>query len=160
MLVQLLQFVDNMSIDEKLYWRVNGKAPGEVFEVSWNRNAKPKSWRIKKMGAEQEMFFNTSEADLALTAMGVDIMDIERQLGVSVLTQAVFADMVLNGARQLFGAEVVERSVEDTKAFLNAVSQMARSHAGGPAAASEAVKSQETTARKKSHLRLVADKLH
>jgi hypothetical protein len=61
--------------------------------------------------------------------------------------------MVMQAAMKLFGAEVVSRSINDTRAFLASVSEMAQMHAGAkPSAVSPAPQ--------RPHLKLVTEKLH
>jgi hypothetical protein len=61
-----------------------------------------------------------------LPALGLEAEDLDRHIGASILTQATYADMVLTSARQLFGADVVARSIDDTRVFLDALSATAR----------------------------------
>lgn len=112
-----MEFIDNLSIDDKLFWKVG------ATEIYWTRASRPSSWGIKIDG--DKLLYNRAAFEEILRANRVDLRDFERQLGVSVLTQAVFGDMVIKGAIVLFGKDVVERSVEDTRAFLNSVSAMA-----------------------------------
>jgi hypothetical protein len=154
MLGQLLDFINNLSIDEKLYWRVSSATDKHTgYEIFWRRAERPRPWSLKRKGAETAEAFATKDFAQALADAGVDTDDLERQLGVSVLTQAVFADMVMQAAMKLFGAEVVTRSINDTRAFLASVSEMAQMHAGGkPSPASPAPQ--------RPHLKLVPEKLH
>ena len=156
MLAQILEFIDKLSIDERLHWRVssiNSREPG--FDITWTRNNRPNPWILTRKGNANPQAFSTSEFEQGLKSAGVDLGDFERQVGVSVLIQAVFADMVTQSAVELFGSEVVTRSIRDTRAFLSEVSKMAHTYASGkppgPAVHRE---------RPKPQLRLINPKLH
>jgi hypothetical protein len=154
MLGQLLEFINNLSIDEKLYWRVTSATDKQAgHEIFWRRAERPKPWSLKRKGEATAEAFATKDFAQALADAGVDTDDFERQLGVSVLTQAVFADMVLQAAMKLFGAEVVTRSINDTRAFLASVSEMAQTHAGSKPGT-------PSPAPQRTHLKLVTEKLH
>lgn len=156
MLANLLEFINTLSIDEKLYWRVasaNSKEAG--FEITWRRGDRPKPWSLMHKGNGTTNSYCGKEFEHALKSAGVDLDDFERQIGVSALTQAVFADMVLQSAIQLFGAEVVTRSINDTRAFLAQVSEMAHQHAGTRSQSPAGVR-----ATHRPRLRLVNAKLH
>ena len=122
---KLLHFIDHLCIDDQLYWRVpltNGD--GEA-EVRWQRAQKPLAWTVRVGGGAFERLAATADLIKTLAAAQVDQEQLERQLGASVLTQAVFAEMVRDGATSIFGADVVAQSVQDTRDFLESVSQAA-----------------------------------
>ena len=124
----LLAFIDQLSLDDKLYWRLaRADALGEV-EVSWERHVQPSPWRWRAIATPIADWTPVEAQALraALAAAGVDTAYLDRHIGASVLTQAVYADMVLEAVRNLFGADVVARSIDDTKAFLEALSVTAR----------------------------------
>lgn len=155
MLVQLLDFINDLSIDEKLYWRVaNAHHKSEGFEITWRRSDRPKPWNIRKKNTETGQAYDTAEFAQIVQLAGVDLEDFERQLGVSILTQAVFADMVMQSAVKLFGAEVVHRSIHDTRAFMSQVSLLAQMHTGGSKHAAGSMLKQ------RPRLRIISDKLH
>lgn len=155
MLMQLLDFINNLSIDEKLYWRVaNAKSKTDGFEITWRRSDRPKPWYLRNKHAESGQAYDTGEFAQALALAGVDLEDFERQLGVSILTQAVFADLVMQSAVQLFGSEVVHRSIQDTRAFMSQVSQLAQMHTGNNQ------EPRQGAMKQRPRLRIVSDKLH
>lgn len=122
---KLLEFLDRLCIDEKLYWRVPYADENGTAEISWRRDGRPETWSIRERGAETSCSLRAAELPETLKLLGIDISAFEKQLGASILTQAVFADMVLEGAIRLFGSEVVSRSINDTREFLAMVSDAA-----------------------------------
>ena len=122
---KLLEFIDRLCLDEKLYWRVPYVGRDGSAEIVWRRDAKPHSWSVREAGASDYSSVPKAELPATLKRLGLDIKAFERQAGASILTQAVFADMVLEGAVTLFGAEAVEHSIKDTRSFLTGVSDKA-----------------------------------
>jgi hypothetical protein len=118
---QMLEFIDRLCLDEKLYWRIPLLA-----EVSWRRDARPAAWQIRIVGQEEWQTFTKAELPKALERLAIDPIAFDRQVGASILTQAVFADMVMEGAIELFGQEAVRKSIADTRAFLSGVSEAAK----------------------------------
>lgn len=122
---QLLLFIETMAIDDKLTWRVNGKRPGELYEVSWNRAHAPMAWGIRRGYQESFEMFSNSDLRIALKYSEIDLAHLEKALSTSILSQAVFAGMVMDQIKSIFGAEVVERSVDESKKFLSSITDLA-----------------------------------
>ncbi len=129
-LSSLLVFVDRLSLDEKLYWRVPVAESAVEVEILWTRAKLPASWTIKGAGAERTV--DTVGMAALLAELRIDGAAFERQLGVTVLTQACFADLVRRSAVELFGEKAVEKSIADTKAFLDQVGETAAKLAKAP----------------------------
>ncbi len=123
---KLLEFIDRLCLDEKLYWRVPMLAKSGTCEVQWRRDARPAAWSIREIGSEQWTNFSKGEMPRAIEQFQLDPFSFERQVGASILTQAVFADMVMEGAVDLFGQEAVRKSIADTRSFLSGVSDAAK----------------------------------
>jgi hypothetical protein len=122
---KLLEFIDRLCLDEKLYWHVPSRAGGGDAEVAWERAAKPQAWRVKPAGHNAWMPIAAEALAATLERHDLDMGAFRRQVGASIMTQAVFADMVLQGANELFGEDVVRQSVEDTRAFLTTLAEAA-----------------------------------
>lgn len=129
---QLLQFIETMAIDEKLTWRVNGTHMGEVFEISWNRKYAPMAWSIRRGYEERFEMFSNADFRIALSCGEVDLAHFEKLLSTSILSQAVFAEMVMDQIKQMFGADVVNHSVGESKKFLSSIVDMASALGGNP----------------------------
>lgn len=122
---KLLNFIDHLCIDEQLYWRVPLVDGSGDTEVRWHRDLFAAAWTIGLENKEVTRSVTTRDLMGTLRDRGVDVEHFERQLGASILTQAVFADMVREGAVEIFGEAVVARSVGDTRAFLKGVADTA-----------------------------------
>ncbi len=122
---KILDFLDRLCLDEKLYWRVPYLAKEGSAEIAWRREARPSSWSLRPVGQTDYISYSREQLMPAMAALGLDTEAFRRQAGASILTQAVFASMVTEGAVDLFGAEAVEKSVRDTRSFLSGVSDAA-----------------------------------
>ena len=127
---QLLAFIETMAIDEKMTWRINGKRPGELFEITWNRRLAPMSWGIRKGYEESWEMFSNSDFRIALKFSEVDLHHFEKVLSSTILSQAVFAGIVMDQIKSIFGAEMVERSVNESKKFLSSITDLAAAITG------------------------------
>lgn len=154
---QLLLFIETMAIDEKLSWRVNSKRPGEVYEITWNRKYAPMAWGIRRGFEEQYEMFSNADFRIALQCSEIDMAHFEKLLSTSILSQAVFAEMVIDQIKQIFGAETVEKSVSESKKFLSSIVDMA-SALNGEKSKSKNVVSQ--TKQAPVHVPLKAGLLH
>jgi hypothetical protein len=130
---KLLNFIDHLCLDDQLYWKVPliVSGAGEA-EVRWQRDAKPLPWTVRVGDGAFHKDVRSADLVATLAAAGIDQDNLENQLGASILTQAAFASMVTDGAVAIFGRDVVERSVSDTKDFLQAVSKAASEFAAKP----------------------------
>lgn len=122
---QLLLFIETMAIDDKMTWRVNGKRSGELFEVSWNRALAPTAWGIRRGYEESFEMFSNQDFRIALKYSEIDLAHLEKSLSTCILSQAVFAGMVLDQIKTIFGSEIVERSVDESKKFLSSITDLA-----------------------------------
>lgn len=151
MLQKLVDFVERLSLDEKMFWRVPKLKSTQAIDLVYERQAKPAAWKVR-LGEGRE-FLPVRGTDLValLKAAGADLAHIERQMGVSLLTQAVFADLYLERARQLFGEEMVASSIKDARAFFNEVGEKAQRIAQSevPAAAAGAAAAEPPRAKLK-----------
>lgn len=129
-LASFLDFIDRLAVDEKLYWRLADVSEDE-HELSWHRDAAPLAWSLKAPGREA-IRHNATTLLRALADCGIDRQVAERQLGATILMQAVYADLVVQGAVQLFGEEAVENSREGMRQFLSKVQETAEAVTSEP----------------------------
>lgn len=129
---KVLHFIDHLCLDDQLYWRVPLLTGVGEAEIRWQRDLKPAAWTVRTGDGAFERAVPTTELIKTLTAVAADCESFERQAGASVLTQAVFAEMVRDGAIEIFGTAVVARSVADTRAFLQSVSEAAAQFTQAP----------------------------
>ncbi len=151
---QLLVFIETMAIDEKLTWRVNGKRPGELFEITWNRKLAPMGWSIRKGYEESFEMFSNADFRIALQYVSIDLAHFEKALSTNILSQAVFAGMVVDQIKEIFGAETVEKNVNESRKFLSSITDLAAAMTGKKAKESPIAKHSTMTAKSqsKSHL--------
>lgn len=158
---QLLDFLDHLCLDETLYWRIPLGGKDGSLELAWKRTQKPNAWSVRKPGEDAWTFYDAAGFLAALPTLGVDRDALDRQLGASILTQAVFADMVMEGAVKIFGSDAVQRSIKDTRDFLQSVSDAATRMTRDAAAGGNPREKTAPRAKGKAKLRLVdATKLH
>lgn len=110
----LLAFIENLSIEDKLYWKAG------TFELAWNKIHNPSPW----------MFRDEKSGWLLLTGpqllevferMKVDMPAFEQGMTMSVLAQVAFADAMKKKAALMLGEELVERSIAETQAFMDRI---------------------------------------
>lgn len=148
---QLLVFIETMSVDEKLTWRINGKRPGELFEITWNRRLAPMGWSIRKGFEESVEMFSNADFRIALKYSDIDLRHFEKCLSTNILSQAVFAGMVVEQIKEIFGADIVEKNVNESKMFLSSITELAAAMTGKKAKESPIVK--QSTIAAKTHLK-------
>jgi hypothetical protein len=133
-MLALLEFLDTLALDDRLYWRLPRREGQVAVELMWQRAQKPEAWSVRETGAEAWTTSTREALPDKLTALSVADATVEKMLGATVMTQAVFADMVLEGAARIFGRDAVERSVRETRTFLAEVSATASQLLGSPGA--------------------------
>jgi hypothetical protein len=118
---EMLSFIETLSLDDRLYWEV-GSTKGKLrFEIMWQKDSSPNPWRIRPKGSDQWTELNSSGLIKKLNQWDACTDQFERQVGASIMTQAVFADQVIQGATKLFGEDAVQQGIEDARQFLQAV---------------------------------------
>jgi hypothetical protein len=131
---KLLDFIDRLAVDDRHYWRVplagaDAEAPPEAgpfaadaaAEIMWEAGAGRTPWRARLVGEDVWRPVDAAGLEAVLAAMGVDLASFQRQLEASILTQAAFAEVVLDTARELLGGDAVTRGIAETRAFLGAI---------------------------------------
>lgn len=120
----ILTFVENLFFDEKLYWQASGLSETKRFEVVYQRFETPRGWRIRAIGDDDWLCFSIKNATETFTNLNVDMADVERQIGSSIMMQAVFANLVLSSAAKLFGKEHVDTCIERAGQFSQELDKM------------------------------------
>lgn len=123
-LAALIDFIDRLAVDDKLYWRFADTDAGDL-ELTWHRDATPRCWGLKTRSEPEPIRHDATSLLEALATLGLDSATAERQIGATILMQAVYADLVVQGAIQLFGADAVESSREGMRQFLGQVQKAA-----------------------------------
>jgi hypothetical protein len=129
---KLLDFIDRLAVDDRHYWRVplvdaetaatDGPFAAEAAaEIVWESGGGRTPWKARLVGEEPWRVVDAAGLEALLAGMGVDVASFQRQLENSILTQAAFAEVVLDTARELLGGDAVTRGIAETRAFLGAI---------------------------------------
>lgn len=122
-LYELLEFIETLSIDEQLYWQIATNSDENQIEVMWKKNNLKCPWRIRCKGSKNWTELHKDQLVGELDNWDADIGQLEKSIGVSVMTQAVFADQIVQGACQLFGSEAVQAGIQDARLFLDSIAE-------------------------------------
>jgi len=122
---QLLDFIETLSIDDTAYWKIPTVYGESTAEIRWKRKLNPRGWQLRFGDQEEWQDFNAKEFSESLNTHKVDLMAFQRQLGASVLSQAVFANLIVERAQDIFGEKVVSQSMEEAKRFCAAITEAA-----------------------------------
>jgi hypothetical protein len=93
--------------------------------LEWRRDGRPKSWWIRR---EDETTWTAHDADgliIALPSLGISQATMVRHLSATILTQAAFADIVLERTCELFGTDAVKASLQQSRQFLLKIAALA-----------------------------------
>jgi hypothetical protein len=113
----ILDFIDRYAIDPHIYVVATQPSGGGRFELFWDRET-TEHWRIRPFGTTEWRRHSSAQLISALRSLDVDLDTVERQLRTVALTQVVFAETLTAEAREVFGAESVQRALIDHAAFL------------------------------------------
>lgn len=118
----LLKFVSNYTLDNHLYYRLNG------HEIQWLRETD--RWRFRSLGEEGWTYAAPADIEAVLNGAGVDPASFETCLRESVASQAIYAHLVLEKAKETLGDEVIQAAIDDsvrfTRELVAAVRQLTR----------------------------------
>lgn len=118
---EMLDFIENLSLDEQLYWDIPSCSSELRIEVVWKKSHKERPWRVRPKGTVVWTELNREDLVEKLESWGGDTRQFERSVGASIMTQAVFADHVIEGAAKLFGREAVDSNLEEARSFLSKI---------------------------------------
>jgi hypothetical protein len=113
----LLDFIHENTLERQLYLVV--AAPEGDLELSWQHTPGADGlWHVRPYRS-QEPGTLIHYGDLLdfLESLGADMQALQRELEAMVITHVAFADGVLREARQVLGADLVQRTLADQRAF-------------------------------------------
>ena len=121
MLNELLNILDRLSLEDNLYWSTlcPTDSKHEKVEVWWERKNKPTPWRIKT--AHHDQVYRSDDLEAAFSQLSIDQLAFEQKLSINILSQAVYADTLIQNVREVLGNDVVDRSIVATQTFLNTI---------------------------------------
>lgn len=113
----LLDFIHENTLERHVYLVV--ASPEGDLELSWQHQPVADGlWHVRPHRS-QEPGTLIHYGDLLdfLESLGADMQALERELEALVITHVAFADGVLRQARQVLGAELVQQTLMDQRAF-------------------------------------------
>jgi hypothetical protein len=119
----MLIFIETLSLDDSLYWEIPSIKEDLRFEIVWKKELKTNPWRIRPKGAAIWTEVDRSALINKISEWDGDLAAFERVIGASIMTQAVFADQVIQGATKLFGQSAIEKGLGDARRFLENISK-------------------------------------
>ncbi len=119
----LLTFVETLFFDDRLYWQVSD-LNSKKFELVYLRENDPDCWQINELGSCNIKTSKKCDLETLLLELNVDLKDVEKQIGLSIMMQAVFADLVLKGAEKLFGPESLNACISSAGNFSENLSSL------------------------------------
>ncbi len=120
---ELIDFIETLSLDDAMYWRVPrlSSSNDPEIEVQWDRRRTNERWQMRQIDSETWTSATRHDVMATLDVWQADSENFAQQLRSSVLTQAVYADLLRRRAVELFGSDAIDQAAEDTAAFLAAV---------------------------------------
>lgn len=112
-----LNFIEQYSVDDELYWQLNQGGTNVSFEIQWRR-AQSMSWRIKPLHA---LFWTQCDRDgllLALQREKLNLTEFEENLRRTVVQQAVFGHAIFNAAKELVDEATLKEALVDHNEFM------------------------------------------
>jgi hypothetical protein len=115
----LLDFIHEHTLEQQLFIAVSS-AEGDL-ELLWQRwSGEDNVWQVQLRGKVGETaLIHAGDLLDHLESRGADMEAIERELQTMVVVQIAFADVVLQDARQVLGADAVRRAVVGYRGFVS-----------------------------------------
>ena len=114
----VITFIENFAMEPELYWQVPHLYSGAVCELQWQKRAMPKRWRFRASEDQPWVQLAPQEVTPALQAAQVNLAATRRQIGASIITQAVYASLVVEAAEKIFGQDTLQKAFSDTNHFI------------------------------------------
>ena len=113
----LLDFIHEHTLERHAYLVI--ASPEGDLELSWqHKTGADGLWHVRPHRS-QEPGTLVHYGDLLdfLESLGADMQALQRELEAMVITHVAFADGVLREARQVLGADLVQQTLADQRAF-------------------------------------------
>ena len=117
-MLAMMEFIDNLSLEDRLYWQISRGDTGDLIELGWQRSATSGEWSIKTDKNPDGFTYDRHGVAAHLAAIDVDVEKLTRQLGASIMTQALYADLMLEGAKKLFGENTLQQGLGNAKRYV------------------------------------------
>lgn len=112
-----LNFIEQYSVDDEIYWQLNQAGTNVSFEIQWRRS-QALSWRMKPLHA---LFWTQCDRDgllLALQREKLNLFEFEESLRRTVVQQAVFGHAIFNAAKELVDEATLKEALTDHDDFM------------------------------------------
>lgn len=117
MLHEKVKFIEDFSLDRRLYWKISDLYGRCEWEIIWHKNNLATPWQAKKAGAKNWLPINGKKLVEELTRRTIDIAEFERQLTGNILTQVVFYNNAINEAKKMLGDSKIESAISQHESF-------------------------------------------
>jgi hypothetical protein len=117
MLKDKIKFLEDFSLDRRLYWRISDIYGRYEWEIIWHKNNLATPWQAKKVGSKNWLPMNAKRLTEELKKRSVDIEEFERQLTGNLLTHVVFCNSAITEAKKLLGEDKVEAAISQHESF-------------------------------------------
>lgn len=121
-----IKFLDDFSLDRRLYWRVGDIYQRYQWEIVFDKGTPDMLWKIRRHGSEDWHALEATNIFVELSARQVDVSDFERQLSGNIMTQAVFSSSLLEEAKKILGESVIEEAISNHNEFAEKLLEMIR----------------------------------
>ncbi len=121
-----IKFLDDFSLDRRLYWRVGDIYQRYQWEIVFDKGTPGMLWKIRRHGSEDWHALDVKNVFVELSARQVDVSDFERQLAGNIMTQAVFSSSLLEEAKKILGPSVIEEAISNHNEFAEKLLEMIR----------------------------------
>ena len=108
---ELLDWIDSYCLEPMLYFHVRSKSV--TFELKWQQ----KKWELRPLEAEHWMSFTAAELLPMLSVLRVDLDGFSASLRDTIISQAIYADLLMERAAALLGKETIDQALVATRKF-------------------------------------------
>lgn len=123
MLEDKIKFMEEFSMDRRLYWRIPDIYGRYDWEIIWHKKNAATPWQAKKVGVKNWLPMNHLTIPSELSKRNIDVEEFERQLTGNLLSQVVFCNTTINEAKSLLGDASVDLAISQHESFANELIQ-------------------------------------
>jgi len=121
-----IKFLDDFSLDRKLYWRVGDLYQRYQWEIVFDKGTPDVIWKIRRHGSDDWHALDVKNMFAELSARQVDVLEFDRQLSGNIMTQAVFSSSLLEEAKKILGETVILDAISNHNEFAEKLLEMIR----------------------------------
>lgn len=114
----LVTFIDSLAMDDQLFWQLPHAYRKTPFELVWKKQDKAERWALRRVSEANWDEVRSEDLPALLQRRRVDLDASKRIIGASIVTQAVYASLVVEAAEKIFGKATLQQAFSDTNRFL------------------------------------------